>query len=45
MNVKQSWERHNVEVKDNSSRALEVFFYITIILSPFILMHLQFSHF
>jgi hypothetical protein len=43
MNIKQSWERHNKEVIVNTRITLELFFYVFIILSPFILMHLQFA--
>mgnify|MGYP006160994879 CR=1 FL=1 len=43
MNVKQSWERHNKEVIIQSRITLELVFYLFIILSPFIMMHLQFA--
>ena len=43
MNVKQSWERHNKEVIIQSRITLELVFYVFIILSPFIMMHLQFA--
>ncbi len=43
MNFKQSWERHNKEVRIRSRIAAELFFYLIIILSPLILMHLQFT--
>jgi len=45
MNVKQSWERHNKEVIIRSRITLELVWYVFIILSPFILMHLQFASF
>jgi len=45
MNVKQSWERHNKEVIIRSRITLELVWYVFIIMSPFILMHLQFTTF